>query len=178
MAVAIGAWLALPAAAGAQPWRAREADTLGVAADAERLTYTLTDALGDCSVIGFYVIDDSASAERARRFPPCRGLSFTYYQGATLVGVPLSGDCHATFAVDAWRSESRREYRVVTTTYPGGCRAMRAGRYYWLVFEKLPPGWTVGFTRARADGPGEWTPHGVLFRGESAGGAPHPGRPR
>jgi len=82
----------------------------------------------------------------------CKLTDFGDVYGRTLVGLPLSGDCHASFRIDAWRSEERHEYRVLVTGYDGGCRAMGAGGYHWMVLPKLPPGWRVGFSERRVDG--------------------------
>jgi hypothetical protein len=60
------------------------------------------------------------------------------------------GDCHATFRIDGFRSESRREYQLVVTESYGGCRA---GRYHerWMVVPPLPPGWRVRLAETHVD---------------------------
>ena len=146
-AVAV-AVVAIPAAARAQQtdWGLRP-DSAGIPADTVRLPSRRAD-LGRCDVLGYRVVDDSAAVRRLRRWPQCQGADFGDPGARTLVGLPLSGDCHARFRIDAWRSERRREYRVLVTTYGGECRAWGGG-YQWLALPKLPAGWRVGFGERR-----------------------------
>jgi hypothetical protein len=148
-AVAAALVAAVPVAARAQQtdWGLRP-DSAGIPADTVRLPSRRVD-LVRCDVLGYRVVDDSAAVRRLRDFPQCRGADFGDPGGRTLVGLPLSGDCQASFRIDAWRSERRREYRILVTTYGGGCRAWR-GEYHWLALPKLPAGWRVGFSERRA----------------------------
>lgn len=125
-------------------------DSAGVPADTVRLPTHLVD-LGRCDVLGYRVVTDSVVVKRLWQYPQCKLTDFGDVYGRTLVGIPLWGDCHARFRIDAWRSEQRREYRVLVTDYYGGCRAMRGG-YHWMVLPKLPPGWRVAFGERRVDG--------------------------
>ncbi|HEU4558163.1 MAG TPA: hypothetical protein VFS20_09950, partial [Longimicrobium sp.] len=88
----------------------------------------------------------TADLRRLRRLGTCAAAPLPDPAGRTLVGVPVRGDCHTWYRLDAYRSESRREYRVRLQMRGGGCRA--AGHAdAWLELPPLPPGWTVAFTR-------------------------------
>jgi hypothetical protein len=151
--------VALAAAAGAggaaaqtTDWGLRP-DSAGVPADTVRLPISLV-SFDECRIIGYRVILDSATVRRLRQWPQCTEMDFGDVEGRTVVGIPLFGDCHARYGIGAWRSEERREYRILVTTYDGGCRGAR-GAYRWMALPRLPAGWTVGFSERRVD-PRNW----------------------
>ncbi|HEX8244014.1 MAG TPA: hypothetical protein VF541_10975 [Longimicrobium sp.] len=137
--------------------RGLQADTAGVPADTVRLASTRVRELERCHVLGFRVVDGDSAVAAMHRWPQCRDADFGDLRRRTLVGLPMHGDCHARHAVDAWRSDSRREYRVRVTTLYGGCRAARFD-YTWLALPKLPPGWRIGFTTASREADGDERP--------------------
>jgi hypothetical protein len=57
-------------------------------------------------------------------------------------------DCQATYRIDTFRSEKRREFRVRLRIRDGGCRALLP-RYDWISLPALPRGWAVRFTHER-----------------------------
>lgn len=124
-------------------------DSAGIPSDTVRLATHEID-LGECEVIGYRVVADSATVKHLWRYPQCKLADFGDVYGRTLVQVPLMGDCHARFRIDAWRSESRREFRLLVTDYYGGCRAARY-EHRWVVLPKLPPGWRVAFSETGVD---------------------------
>lgn len=137
------------APAAAQPGDDRlRADSLGVAADAETLEVGPADTA--CSPWGLRVVRDSTDARAVERFPRCGPGAFPSLGHRLYAHVALMGDCHATHEVSAYRSAARREYRIVTTSWYGGCRAGRYGSR-WITLPPLPDGWTVAFTEVRAD---------------------------
>jgi hypothetical protein len=144
------AMLLAPGSAAAQKYdHGQRPDSAGIPADTVRLATHEVD-LGECDVIGYRVVVDSAMVKHLWQYPQCKLADFGDVYGRTLVQIPLMGDCHSTFRIDAWRSEARREYRVHVIGYYGGCRA---GLYEkrWLVLPKLPPGWRVAFSEGRGD---------------------------
>jgi hypothetical protein len=118
-------------------------DSLGVAADAVPLPRQR--AWTDCDPIGLRVVRDVADLRAIERFPGCGPSAFAALGRDLYVHVVLRGDCHAAHEVHAYRSAARREYRIVVTTWDGGCRAARS-RSHWMTLPPLPEGWTVAFT--------------------------------
>ncbi|HEU4454025.1 MAG TPA: hypothetical protein VFR81_13240 [Longimicrobium sp.] len=153
--IALAASMAGGAAAQTTDWGLRP-DSAGLSADTVRLPVSFV-AFRECEVIGYRVVQDSAAVRRMRQWPQCRTMDFGDVEGRTVVGIPLAGDCHARFGIAAFRSEERREYRLLVTTYYGGCRAGR-GEYRWIALPRLPAGWTIGFSERRVDrrSGGEW----------------------
>lgn len=153
---AIFALLAVIAMAGtvhAQPadsLRTTQYDTLGLAADAEAIPFRRLMDTGRCGVVGNAVLTDSAGLRRLRRYPQCADVVFPEPEGRTLVGLSIMGDCNATYRVDVFRSESRREYRVRVRQRYGGCRAGNSAEV-WIELPALPPGWTVTAQEERSD---------------------------
>jgi hypothetical protein len=137
------------APAGAQPgdYGLRQ-DSLEVAADAEPLP--VQRVWTECDPSGLRVVRDSAELRAIERFRGCGASQFPAVGRELYVHVSFGGDCHARFGVEAHRSDSRREYRVVMVTRYGGCRA---GRSFsgWYRLPPLPDGWTVAFSRRRID---------------------------
>lgn len=164
MLAAAGCVLLTAGAAGAQPrqelTRVPE-DSLGLAPDAEPLAHRRLTGMGRCGTIGHVVVADTGDVRRLRAYPPCAEAPLPPLPGRTLVGVSVFGDCHSRYRLDAFRSESRREFRVRLRRVYGGCRA---GTFAdaWLELPPLPHGWTVAVTDESLDadvdalGPG-WT---------------------
>jgi hypothetical protein len=127
-------------------------DSRGLAADAVPLPVERLETA--CDPFGLRVVRDSAELRTVERFRGCDASAFPALGRELYVHVRLSGDCHARFGVEAWRSESRREYRVVMLTESGYCRA---GRFesWWVRLPPLPEGWTVGFTDWNVDQRGQ-----------------------
>lgn len=123
-------------------------DSLEVAADAEPLP--VQRVLTECDPFGLRVVRDSAELRDIERFHGCGASQFPALGRELYVHVQMGGDCHARFDVEAHRSDSRREYRVVMVTRYGGCRA---GGFFsgWYRLPPLPEGWTVAFSRRRID---------------------------
>lgn len=169
----------------ARPATAQEIkpDSAGIPADTVRLRTTRVPGLDRCDPWEFRVVDDTAEAARLREQPGCRDADLGSLADRTLVGMPLGGDCLARYRVDAWRSEARREYRILATTWYGGCRAVGRG-YFWIALPKLPPGWRVSATQQGLDGrdDGEladprWSPEELLLP-QPGDSAASPRRPR
>jgi hypothetical protein len=149
-AVAAAAGLtAEPAAAQPNAWERWEADSLEVAADAQPL-HAVGETGIECDPPYLQVVRDSAELALLERFRGCQASAFPALGRELYVRAVLIGDCHASHEVQAFRSESRREYRVVLITRYGGCRAGRV-RHRWIRLPALPEGWTVAFTRRTLD---------------------------
>lgn len=121
-----------------------EEDSLGVAHDAVRLPVERMPEM-ECDPIGLRVLRDTADLRSIERFRGCGPSAFPALGRDLYVHVRMAGDCRAWFGVEAFRSESRREYRVVMVNRYGGCRAGR-GESWWVRLPPLPGGWRVGFT--------------------------------
>lgn len=147
---ALAAVVLTAAPAGAQPGDyGLTADSLGLAADAEPLQVDSADTA--CDPLGLRVVRDSADARAMERFRDCGPGAFPSLGRRLYAHVVLGGDCHATHQVHAYRSAARREYRIVMTTWYGGCRSARFGSR-WITLPPLPEGWTVAFTELKAEG--------------------------
>jgi len=146
-AVVLGA-----APADAQPdWYTRwRPDSLELARDA--VPIRLSTLWTDCDPPGNQVVRDSADAAEIRRFQGCDPSPFPGLGRELYVRVVMMGDCHARHSVDAFRSDSRREYRILIVDRYGGCRAGRMEEQ-WIRLPPLPEGWTVAFTERRIDHP-------------------------
>lgn len=120
-------------------------DTLGLSADAEPLAHRRLRGMGRCGVFSNGVVATAAQVERLRMMPQCAAAPLPDPEGRTLVAVSVMGDCHTWYRLDAFRSESRREYRVRLQRRYGGCRAGGMADA-WLELPPLPPGWTVALT--------------------------------
>jgi hypothetical protein len=150
------AWWMLAAAvlcaapADAQPdwYRRWQPDSLELARDA--VPIPLAGMWTDCDPPGNQVVRDSADAEEIRRFRGCDPVPFPALGRELYVRVLMMGDCHARHSVDAFRSDSRREYRILIVDRYGGCRAGRSEER-WFRLPPLPEGWTVAFTERRID---------------------------
>jgi hypothetical protein len=145
--------LAFAPAAGAQPgdrFPTVDFDTLGLPPDAEPLSSRRLRGMGNCGTYPNVVVANTADLRRLRMFPQCADAPLPEPVGRMMVGVSVMGDCHTWYRLDAFRSESRREYRVRLQRRYGGCRA---GGYAdaWLELPPLPPGWTVAFTEERLE---------------------------
>jgi hypothetical protein len=138
-----------PAAAQPGDYGVRE-DSLPVAEDAVPLS--VARVWTECNPIGLRVVRDSAELRALERFRGCGASEFPVLGRDLYVHVRLLGDCHARFGVEAYRSESRREYRIVMVKRYGGCRAGRM-ESWWVRLPSLPRGWTVAFTSRRIDRP-------------------------
>jgi hypothetical protein len=148
MLVAAAAVLVVvPASAQTSDYGLRE-DSLGVAADAERLPVQRVPT--ECDPFGLRVVRDSVELRGIERFHGCDASQFPALGRDLYVHVQMGGDCHTRFGVRAYRSDSRREYRVLMVARPGGCRA---GGFFsgWYRLPPLPEGWTVAFSRKRID---------------------------
>lgn len=138
------------APAGAQPdWYGRwQPDSLELARDA--VPIPLAEVSADCDPPGTQVVRDSADAAEIRPFRGCDPFPFPGLGRELYVRVLMMGDCHARHSVDAFRSDSRREYRILMVDRYGGCRAGRSEER-WFRLPPLPDGWTVAFTERRID---------------------------
>lgn len=138
------------APAGAQPdWYNRwRPDSLELAPDA--VPIRLAVVVAECDPPGTQVVRDSADAAEIRRFRGCDPFPLPGLGRELYVRVVMMGDCHARHSVDAFRSDSRREYRILVVDRYGGCRAGRAEER-WIRLPPLPEGWTVAFTERRID---------------------------
>lgn len=155
-----GCWSAILAAgvaallctapAGAQPdwYRRWRPDSLELARDAVPIPLAVVAA--ECDPPGNQVVRDSADAAEIRRFRGCDPFPFPGLGRELYVRVVMTGDCHAWHTVDAFRSDSRREYRILIVDRYGGCRSARTEER-WLRLPPLPRGWTVAFTERRID---------------------------
>ena len=152
LAIAFGMAIAAPAAAQPLYDDLRE-DSLPLAGDAERLPHELHRT--ECSPIGLRVVRDTAELRVIQRFPRCTPDQFPGVGRDLYVHVMMGGDCHARMWAEAFRSESRREYRVVLMKHFGGCRAGKSVEY-WLRLPPLPDGWTVAFTTRMFEYGEEW----------------------
>jgi hypothetical protein len=150
LAVGVAAAVLLAVPAGAQPnWYERwRPDSLELAADAVLLP--LATVFTDCDPPGNQVVRDSADAVEIRHFRGCHPSTFPGLGRELYIRVVMMGDCHARHSVEAWRSDSRREYRIVMVDRYGGCRAGRI-ETRWIRLPPLPDGWTVAFTERRID---------------------------
>ncbi|HEX6037399.1 hypothetical protein, partial [Longimicrobium sp.] len=119
-------------------------DSLPVAADAEPLSMERVRET-ECDPFGLRVVRDTAELGTVQHFRACDAAAFPALGAALYVHVSMIGDCHARLWPEAFRSDSRREYRIVMMEEPGGCRAARY-ESYWLRLPPLPDGWTVGFS--------------------------------
>lgn len=153
-------WMLMAAVLAAAPAAAQpgdyglDEDSLPVAEDAVPLP--VQRLWTECDPLGLRVVRDSTELRAIERFRGCGAAEFPALGRDLYVHVRLMGDCHARFGVDAYRSESRREYRVEMTTRYGGCRA---GKFesWWIRLPPLPQGWTVAFsTRRRERGDADW----------------------
>jgi hypothetical protein len=138
---------AVPAGAQPRDGGLRE-DSLGVAADA--LPLPVQRLWTECDPIGLRVVRDSAELRTLERFRGCESSAFPALGLDLYVHVLMGGDCHARFGAEAYRSASRREYRVVMVTRFGGCRAGKM-ESWWVRLPPLPDGWTVAFTDRKLD---------------------------
>lgn len=138
------------APAGAQPdwYRRWQPDSLELAPDAVPIPLAIVET--DCDPPGNQVVRDSADAAEIRRFRGCDPLPFPGLGRDLYVRVVMMGDCHARHSVDAFRSDSRREYRILIVDRYGGCRA-GGMEERWIRLPPLPEGWTVAFTERRID---------------------------
>jgi hypothetical protein len=149
-ALASVAAVLVAAPASAQPdwfnrWRP---DSLGLAGDA--VPIALETVRAECDPPGTQVVRDSADAAEIRRFRGCDPFPLPGLGRALYVRLVMMGDCHARHSVDAFRSDSRREYRILVVDRYGGCRAGRTEER-WIRLPPLPDGWTVAFTKRRID---------------------------
>jgi hypothetical protein len=152
----VGMLIAAPAAAQPDWYNRWRPDSLGLAPDA--VPIPLAAVFTDCDPPGNQVVRDSADAEEIRRFRGCDPFPLPSVGRELYVRVLMMGDCHARHSVDAFRSESRREYRIVVVDRYGGCRAGRIEEQ-WFRLPPLPRGWTVAFTERGIDHPDRvpWT---------------------
>jgi hypothetical protein len=150
MVVAGVAAVLCAAPAGAQPdWYTRwRPDSLELATDA--VPIPLEEVSADCDPPGTQVVRDSADAAEIRRFRGCDPFPLPGVGRELYVRLLMMGDCHARHSVDAFRSDSRREYRILIVDRYGGCRAGRIEEQ-WIRLPPLPQGWTVAFTERRID---------------------------
>lgn len=138
------------APAAAQPdWYGRwRPDSLGLAGDA--VPIALETVRADCDPPGTQVVRDSAGAAEIRRFRGCDPFPLPGPGRELYVRLSMMGDCHARHTVDAFRSDSRREYRILIVDRYGGCRSARTEKQ-WIRLPPLPDGWTLAFTERRID---------------------------
>lgn len=149
--VLVAAAMSAAVPAGAQPGEldlGLDRDTLGVAADAVPLEMERLEL--QCHPPGLRVIRDAAEYRAIRDHVGCGASGFPEIGRALYVHVEMGGDCRARHRVRAFRSDSRREFRVVMASRQGGSRAACTERY-WLRLPPLPEGWTVGFTGRRLE---------------------------
>src|SRR5687768_8479245 len=124
------------------------ADSLGLAGDAVPLPVERVRT--ECDPIGLRVARDTAELSKVQHFRGCEASEFPALGRDLYVHVLMGGDCGAQFGVEAYRSDSRREYRVVMVARFGGCRAGRTDSW-WIRLPPLPEGWTVAFTNRGLD---------------------------
>lgn len=136
--------------ADAQPdWYGRwRPDSLELAWDA--VPIPLAAVAADCDPPGNQVVRDSADAAEIRHFRGCDPFPFPGLGRELYVRVVMMGDCHARHSVNAFRSDSRREYRILVVDRYGGCRAGRIEER-WIRLPPLPEGWSVAFTERGID---------------------------
>ncbi len=158
--------LLFPTPAGAEAAR----DTLPV--EWRRVT-----GMGGCGLIQAFVVEDAADLARLRGRSGCGGVREPDLETRTVVGVPVSGDCHARFRLEAARDDGARAVRVTLVERYGGCRGGRGG-YVWVSLPKTPPGFTVrvderrelpcGFGSLCVDEEGRaWGEHIAVFLGHA-----------
>lgn len=138
------------APAGAQPdWYERwRPDSLELAPDA--VPIPLAEVSAECDPPGTQVVRDSADAAEIRPFRGCDPFPLPGLGRDLYVRVVMMGDCRARHSVDAFRSDSRREYRILVVDRYGGCRAGRMEER-WIRLPPLPEGWIVAFTERQID---------------------------
>jgi hypothetical protein len=139
---------AVPAAAQPGDYGLR-VDSLGLAADAVPLPAQRAWTV-DCGPSRLAVVRDSTDMRGFRHRTGCEPSAFPELGRDLYVHVLMGGDCHARFGVEAYRSASRREYRVVMVTRFGRCRSGKS-ESRWVRLPLLPDGWTVAFTDRRLD---------------------------
>jgi hypothetical protein len=140
--------LAVPAEAQPDWYNRWRPDSLGLAADAVPIAVETVRA--ECDPPGTQVVRDSADAAEIRRFRGCDPFPLPDVGRDLYVRLSMMGDCHALHLVDAFRSDSRREYRILIVDRYGGCRAGRT-RTQWIRLPPLPERWTLAFTERRID---------------------------
>lgn len=167
--LAVAGVVLVSAPAAAQPGDyGLQADSLGIAADAVPLPVQRAWTV-ECGPSRLTVVRDSMDMRRFRHRAGCEPSAFPELGRDLYVHVLMGGDCHARFGVEAYRSQSRREYRVVMVTRFGGCRSgkMETG---WVRLPPLPDGWTVAFTDRRLDA--DDAPRDTDSRGAAPGAVP------
>ncbi|WP_420129664.1 hypothetical protein [Longimicrobium sp.] len=132
---------------GDRRWQGWSLDTLGAAADAEPLAIHPELAV-ECDPAGVRVLRDRADAREIRGLPGCQPSAFPALGRALYVRV-VPGFCGGRHSVQAYRSEARREFRVVTVARSRGCGGRGDGPR-WYRLPPLPAGWTVAFTDTAA----------------------------
>jgi hypothetical protein len=148
LVLALTALCAAPAEAQPDWYRRWRPDSLELARDA--VPIPLAEVGKDCDPPGNQVVRDSADAAEIRHFRGCDPFPFPGLGRELYVRVGMMGDCHALHTIDAFRSDSRREYRILIVDRYGGCRAGRTEER-WIRLPPLPRGWTVAFTERRID---------------------------
>lgn len=123
-------------------WRA---DSLATAADAVPLA--MESEPMDCRPIGFAVVRDEADADEMVRFPGCTPSRFSALGRHLYVYVPADR-CGGRYGVSAYRSDARREVRVVRMARSRGCGTRRDPG--WFRLPPLPWDWTVVFSETAA----------------------------
>ena len=143
--------------AGAQEAMRIVEDSTPLPADTVRVTLTWVRTLERCDPPHPYVVRDSADVAWLRRWTQCADADFGDLSRQSLAFLTLFGDCHASYLIEAWRSESRRALLVRVAERGAVCRA---GLYHfrWLGFPSLPEGWTVRLSETRWGGRDEWNP--------------------
>jgi hypothetical protein len=67
----------------------------------------------------------------------------------TLIAVTVQGDCFVRATVTMAREDDKKRYLCRVTKRYGGCRA--AGTFQsWILIEKIPPDYTIGFVEMKA----------------------------
>lgn len=154
MAARVIGWMLAVAVLSAVPAAAQPGDhglpqdSLPVAEDAVPLA--VQRLWTECDPIGLRVVRDSVDLRAIERWAGCRAPEFPALGRELYAHVVMMGDCHARFGVEAYRSESRREYRVVMVKRYGGCRAGKI-ESWWIRLPPLPDGWGVAFSTRRIE---------------------------